>query len=291
MATIDLMPAKTLKVAAVQMMFAPAIEANIRQIEDALTSLKRRQVDVALFPECCTTGYNCNFGKIKPSDIEPAIDRLQALAAKNCINLLIGTPLFRRRKLQNCLLVVDRKGRVEHCYAKCQLTSADRRYFTPGNHIALFKIDGITCTSIICHERRYPELVRLAAMAGAQVVFHPNAGLDTLAVSKTKRNGNDGIAVRAFENAIHYVFANSVGPQGKGKWSAGDSKIVDAAGKRLRLANNESSEIITAEISVAQASRKYAQDSLRYPRFLVPRWRSLVAEVKARAASEGSYSH
>ena len=60
----------------------------------------------------------------------------------------------------------------------------------------------------------------------AQIVFHPNAGLDRLAVSRAKRGGRDGIAVRAFENQVFYVFANSVGPQGSGLWSAGDSKIV-----------------------------------------------------------------
>ena len=70
--------------------------------------------------------------------------------------------------------------------------------FAPGDSLALFPIDGIPCTAIICHERRYPELVRLPVMLGAQIVFHPNAGLDAWAVSKSKRGGRDGIAVRAF---------------------------------------------------------------------------------------------
>ena len=281
------MPARTLKVAAVQMKFAPTIDANLHQIAKAIKTLKRRRVDVALFPECCTTGYNFEFGSLKPADTAGINETLQSLARDSGINLLIGTPLFRRRKLQNCLLVIDRRGRFEHCYAKCQLTPADRQHFTPGNHIALFKIAGITCTSIICHERRYPELVRLAAMAGAQMLFHPNAGLDTLAVSKTKRNGNDGIAIRAFENAIHYIFANSVGPQGQGKWSAGDSKIVDAAGKRLRLANNRSSEIITADLDLDQATRKYAEESRQHPAFLKGSWKEMISELKRRAKIEG----
>ena len=75
-------------------------------------------------------------------------------------------------------------------------------------------------------------------MAGAQIVFHPNAGMDALPVSRAKRHGRDGIPVRAFENAVYYVFANSVGPQGDGKWSAGDSKIVAPDGSFLQLADN-----------------------------------------------------
>src|SRR6185369_2243064 len=123
--------------------------------------------------------------------------------------------------------------------------------------LALFRIDGIPCTAIICHERRYPELVRLPVMMGAQILFHPNAGLDALAVSKAKRGGRDGIAARAFENQIYYVFANSVGPQGKGRWSAGDSKIVAPNSSVLALANNRSETVIRATIETKQAGRKY----------------------------------
>lgn len=278
-----------MKVAAVQMKFAPTLDGNLKQIQTAVRSLKRRKVDTALFPECCTTGYSFDFKKLLPVNINPVIEQIQGLARENQINLLIGTALFRKRKLQNCLLVIDRKGRIEHCYAKCQLTHADRRIFTPGNHIALFKIDGITCTSVICHERRYPELVRLAAMAGAKILFHPNAGLDALAVSKSKRGGKDGIAVRAFENAIHYVFANSVGPQGGGKWSAGDSKIVDATGKTVSLADNKNEQIVTANLDLSQATGKYAQESMEHPKFLTSTWKEAVRKLRQQAEKLGRY--
>jgi predicted amidohydrolase len=180
-------------------------------------------------------------------------------------------------------VVFDRRGRVVHCYAKCQLTERDRQFFTPGNSIALFKLDGVLCTAIICHERRYPELVRLGVMAGARIVFHPNAGLDSLAVSRGKRGGRDGIAVRAFENAVFYVFANSVGPQGDGLWSAGDSKIVAPDSRVLALASNHAEEILVTDLDLAQATGKYAADSLAHPRFLSASWRRMVRQVRAQA--------
>src|SRR6185503_15340079 len=99
-----------------------------------------------------------------------------------------------------------------------------------------------------------PELVRLATMAGARILFHPNAGLDSLAVSRAKRGGRDGIAVRAFENAIFYVFANSIGSQGGGRWSAGDSKIVAPDGHVLRLADNRTEAIIVADLDLRMAT-------------------------------------
>ncbi|KAF0177971.1 MAG: nitrilase/cyanide hydratase and apolipoprotein N-acyltransferase [Limisphaerales bacterium] len=272
-----------MRAAAVQLKFAATVEGNLAKVEAALAQAARRKVDTVLFPECATTGYNRDFAKLSWPEVQAALKRIGALAAKHGVNVLLGSPVFRRGHWQNCLVVFDRRGRVVHCYAKCQLTERDREFFTPGNSVALFKLDGILCTAIICHERRYPELVRLGVMAGARIAFHPNAGLDPLAVSRHKRGGRDGIAVRAFENAVFYVFANSVGPQGDGLWSAGDSKIVAPNSRVLALADNRSETVITADLDLAQATGKYAADSRAHPRFLAADWRRIVKLVCRQA--------
>lgn len=278
-----------LRVAAVQMKFASSIAENLAKIELAVGRAARRGADAVLFPECATTGYACDFTSLPAPEIAAALDVVAGLAARWEINILVGSTVYRgvEGKLQNCLVVFDRRGRPVHCYAKCQLVDSDRRVFTPGNAVALFEIDGVCATAVICHERRYPELVRLAVMAGAQILFHPNAGMDALKVSRRKRGGRDGIPVRAFENAIYYVFANSVGPQGGGKWSAGDSKIVAPDGRVLRLSDNENEAILVADLDLSLATRKYALDSLEHPRFLSAHWRNLVSQVRRQAQSEG----
>jgi len=271
------------------MKFAPTVSGNLSKIEVAVRASARRGVDVVLFPECAITGYACDFSKLKRAAIHDALSRVSALAAHCRVNVLVGSPIFRGAALQNCLVVFDPRGRVSHCYAKCQLTESDRRVFTPGNAIALFDLEGVRATAIICHERRYPELVRLAVMAGARILFHPNAGLDPLAVSRRKRGGRDGIAVRAFENAIYYVFANSVGPQGDGKWSAGDSKIVAPDGRCLRLADNQSESVLVADLDLEKATRKYALESIGSPRFLAASWRKMVALVRRQARRNSKF--
>jgi predicted amidohydrolase len=276
-----------LRVAAVQMKFAPTIAGNLAKIERAIREASRRRVDAVLFPECAITGYACDFGALQPEHVAAALEAVAGMAGQCRINVLVGSAVFRGRQLQNCLVVFDRQGRAVHCYAKCQLADSDRRFFVPGNAVALFEIDGVCATAVICHERRYPELVRLAVMAGAQILFHPNAGMDRLSVSRRKRGGRDGIAVRAFENAIYYVFANSVGPQGEGKWSAGDSKIVAPEGRVLRLADNENEALLAADLDLSLATRKYALDSLEHPRFLSPHWQKLVRRVRRQAKAEG----
>ncbi len=272
-----------LRVAAVQMKFAPSVAGNLVKIESALASLRRQRPDAVLFPECATTGYGFEFKKLARPELTAAVDCLKSLALRFKVNLLVGSPMFHRGRLQNCLLVIDRRGQLVHRYAKCQLTPADRKAFAPGNDIALFKLDGVCCTAIICHERRYPELVRLAVMAGARILFHPNAGMDSLSVSRKKRAGRDGIAVRAFENQIYYVFANSVGRQAGGNWSAGDSKIVGTDGQVLRLADNRSEQTLVANLDLSKATGKYALESMEQPKFLSPIWRKMVREIIRRS--------
>ncbi|MCI0538632.1 MAG: carbon-nitrogen hydrolase family protein [Verrucomicrobiales bacterium] len=266
-----------MKVAAVQMKFRPTIRENVERIVERIYATARAGVDAILFPECAVTGYRRDFQGTDPAAVEEACRAVARAAQRAHCYVLIGSPTIHKGKWFNSLLVFNRQGREVFRYAKIHLTESDARFFTPGNSLAFFRIDGACATAIICHERRYPELVRLPVMMGAQIVFHPNAGLDALEVSKAKRRGRDGIAARAFENQVYYVFANSVGPQGNGLWSAGDSKIVAPDSRLLALANNRDESVIQAELDLAQAGRKYAREALAQPVFLRRAWKQMLA--------------
>ncbi len=274
---------RTLRVAAVQMRFAATIDENLARIDQLARQAARRRADAVLFPECAVTGYAYDFPSLQRAHVQDALQAIGEMAARVRLNLLVGSPVFRRRKLYNCLVVFNREGKITYCYAKNHLTPSDEAFFHPGNAIALFEIDGVWATAVICHERRYPELVRVAVMAGAQVLFHPNAGMDSLAVSRKKRHGRDGIAARAFENAIYYVFANSVGPQGCGQWSAGDSKIVAPDENILALADNRQQTVIAANLDLDKATGRYAHRGARRPAFLAAHWKAMVRSVRQRA--------
>jgi predicted amidohydrolase len=269
-----------LAVAVAQMKFRAAIGENVSWIIDVIHSAAKARAEVILFPECAVTGYNCDFAKVSRSEIDPALQAIASEARAARCYVLVGSPTFSGRKRFNSLVAFDPRGRKVFCYSKIHLTARDTRFFTPGNTLALFHVAGVRCTAIICHERRYPELVRLPVMLGAQVVFHPNAGLDSLPVSKQKWHGRDGITVRAFENEIYYLFANSVGPQGDGQWSAGDSKIVAPDSRVLALANNRDETILQAELDLSLAGRKYAREALQRPAFLRRPWLEMLAACR-----------
>ncbi len=277
-------PVRTsLRIAVAQMRFQPTLDENQRQIEATIRRAARLGADVVLFPECATTGYNCDFQSITRARLHGMLRELGSATAEAHVHVLLGTPWFAGRKPFNSLVHFNRKGQAVYRYDKCHLTARDRATFSPGRHLALFDIDGIPSTALICHERRYPELVRLPVMAGARIIFHPNAGLDPLSVSRRKRGGRDGIAARAFENAVPYVFANSVGPQGDGLWSAGDSKILAADASVLRLAGNSRAELLVSDIDLTHATAVYALEGITTPRFLAPLWREMIRRVRREA--------
>jgi predicted amidohydrolase len=257
---------------------------NVELISRLIAQASRTGCDVVLFPECALTGYNVDFRKLARAEIENGLNAVADAARAARCHVLIGSPTLARGRRFNSLLVFDRQGRETFRYHKIHLTTRDAKLFSPGNSIAFFLIEGVPCTAMICHERRFPELVRLPVMMGAQIIFHPNAGLDALAVSKVKRGGRDGIAVRAFENQVFYVFANSVGPQGNGLWSAGDSKIVAPDSKVLALANNCDELLIQARLELSQAGRNYAREALLRPRFLRSHWKTLLAACRRQLA-------
>src|SRR5688572_12281760 len=274
--------AKTLRIAAVQMKFRRTIPENVEVISRFIAPAARQNIDAVLFPECALTGYNVDFRRFGRDEIENGLKAVADAARTHRCNVLLGSPTFVRGRRFNSLIVLDRRGRETFRYHKIHLTPRDAQFFTPGNSVAFFRVDGVPCTAIICHERRYPELVRLPVMMGAQVLFHPNAGLDALAVSKAKRGGHDGIALRAFENQIFYVFANSVGPQGDNLWSAGDSKIVAPDSRVLALANNSDEMLVQASINLSLAGRKYAREALLRPAFLRSHWKAMLAVCRGQ---------
>ena len=150
-----------LVVAAAQMKFRDSVAGNLSHITATIAAAARQGADVILFPECAVTGYHGDFGRISRVDIEAALKVVAHTARATQCHVLVGSPTFSGGKRFNSLVVFDRRGRKVFSYSKIHLTAHDARVFAPGNQFAVFRLDGVCCTAIICHERRFPELVRL----------------------------------------------------------------------------------------------------------------------------------
>src|SRR5262249_47562440 len=82
---------------------------------------------------------------------------------------VVGMPVRDGGKLYNSAVVIDSSGRVRERYHKVQLAGA---WPDPGDHLSVFRVKGVPCSIIVCHDERYPELVRLPVLAGARLIFY-----------------------------------------------------------------------------------------------------------------------
>lgn len=111
----------------------------------------------------------------------PTTERFQALAKE--LGMVVVLPIYEEEHtgvLYNTAVVIDADGSIAGKYRKHHIPHVDRFwekfYFRPGNtgwpvfDTAVGKV-GVT----ICYDRHFPEGWRNLGLAGAEIVFNPNA--------------------------------------------------------------------------------------------------------------------
>ena len=76
-------------------------------------------------------------------------------------------------KVYNTACVFDRAGNCVAEYDKTHLFTpmGEHAYFTPGDHLCRFRLDGHDCGLVICYDIRFPELTRTLAVQGMDMLF------------------------------------------------------------------------------------------------------------------------
>ena len=160
----------------------------------------------------------------------------------------------------------------------------EQTYCRGGDKLALFEIDGVPCTLVICRDGRHPELYRLPAMAGAQILFHPSCSSDESRRSSGNGRRDAPSSRPGPTTGIFHCVANTIGQSPDGKQaSSGQSFIREPAGLPLAEAGYYREEMITAVLDLARADRGYALGSLDAPLFLRAHWQRMIKDVRARA--------
>jgi predicted amidohydrolase len=174
---------------------------------------------------------------------------------------------------------------VVYEYAKVHMAGRDEKaHGRGGDKLALFEIDGVPSTLVICRDGRHPELYRIPAMAGAKVLFHPSCSSDEVEAVAWKRISGRAQQPAGPTTGIFHCVANTVGQSPDGRQtSSGQSFIREPSGLPLAEAGCYQEEMITAVLDLDRADRGYALDSLDAPPFLRSRWEAMIADVKARA--------
>ena len=276
----------TLQVSCVQLHWARSLEYNLRRTLEFIPRAAAEGSRVVLFPEATLTGYYFpDVVRLDPAAIERALDRTRAAAAEAGLWVIVGTLRPTADRWLNLAHVISPRGDIVHEYAKVHLAGRDeQKYCRGGDKLSLFEIDGLRCTLVICRDGRHPELYRLPAMLGAQVLFHPSCSSDEVEAVVWKRTSGRAQQPVGPNSRMFHCVANTIGQSPDGKQtSSGQSFIREPGGLPLAEAGPYREEMITAVLDLGRADRGYALASLQDPPFLRRHWRAMVKDVESRA--------
>lgn len=246
----------TLRVAACQILTYPDVEKSTKKVLNWIETAAKNSVDVIAFPEACLCGYAGNeyWKTAKPADFEKAEGIVIEASKRLNIAVVLGTVHWESNKIYNDLLVIDKGGLVRGRYSKTHLAES---WPVPGKILPVYKIAGVKSCFIICHDVRYPELVRLPAVAGAQICYFCSHESGLKHEHKLSAYRAMPIA-RATENSIFCVMTNAPAEPQTLRGSHGNSKIIHPDGNVLVEAGYFQERLVTANIKVSDASRRIA---------------------------------
>ena len=213
-------------------------EDNFRKAEALIEAAMAEHPDVLVLPEMWNTGFfpKENLKALCDRDGYRVKTEIGALAKKFSVNIVAGSVAdLRDGKVYNTAYVFDRNGQCVASYDKTHLFSpmGEDRYFTPGDRLCRFTLDGINCGLVICYDIRFPELSRSLAVEGIDVLF---------LVSQWPRQRISHLqtlsAARAIENQIFLVCCNSCGTA-ENTVFGGNSAIIDPLGNTLAQASEQ----------------------------------------------------
>jgi len=247
------------KVAACQM--DPRLTKNSKNLAKMVSMTRRAAADGAeliVFPECALPGYVFNsldearpFMETIPG---PATQTMARLANELGVHIVFGLLETAADGCFNAAVLIGPSGVIGK-YRKNHLPFLGiDRYVNHGN--GPFRVYKTPIGNIglhICYDCGFPESARAMALLGADILVLPT--------NFPTRGSGESIMVehvvntRAFENKVHFIECDRVGIERDARFE-GHSKIVNAWGATLTQASGDKEEIITAELSLADARQK-----------------------------------
>ncbi len=279
----------TLQVSCVQMHWARPLEENLPTTLRYIRAAAECGSRVVVFPEANLTSYYFPYViELEPQRVHDALDSTCRAAREHGIWVIAGTIRKTTDRHLNLAHVISPEGCITHEYAKVQMAGRDeKRYCRGGDKLSLFEIDGVACTLVICRDGRHPELYRIPAMAGAQILFQPSCSSDEIEAVCWKRISGRAQQPVGPNSKIFHCVANTIGQSPDGKQtSSGASFIREPNGIPLAEAGSYQEEMITAVLDLERADRSYIRDSMEHPAFLRKYWEAMLEDVKQRAGSK-----
>ena len=199
--------------------------------------LFRSQDELDLLAESVTAGYTAT--------------EMRKLAKQRNLNIVFGMAEKQGRKCYNTAVLVTPSGKT-FAYRKIHLFDREKLFFSPGDKsYAVHRVEGARIGMMVCFDWVFPEVARVLALEGAQIICHP--------ASLVLPFCQDAMRTRSIENRVYTVTANRIGGEKRGNVSisfTGNSQIVDPKGNVLAQAGDRSESLKIVEIEPKEADNK-----------------------------------
>ncbi|HEY7719492.1 MAG TPA: carbon-nitrogen hydrolase family protein [Pedococcus sp.] len=229
-------------VAAVQVapVAGPLSPEVVRKNLDHCVDVTRRCVEatgaeLVVLPETASTGFTPDCSPEELWDLVsevpgPVTEPLQHLARDLGVLLCVGTYErgAERGVVHNSSVLIGRSGEVLGVYRKTHPFWSEHvatgGWVTPGDTVTVCDTDLGRIGMIVCFDGDYPELSRIQAVQGAEVILRPSALLRSADIWELTSRA------RAYDNHVFVVGANATGVDAAGVLYFGNSHIVTPIG-------------------------------------------------------------
>ncbi len=240
--------------ACVQISISPNdVQANVNKgVSWLRRAVNEYEAELVVFPETVTTGYETN---LSAEDLWDLVDEAPGKITANIqstareMGVYVVWPSYRRGKnrgeVYNSAILIAPDGEIAGVYDKTHPAPWERRdgggWVEVGDCADVFETELGSLGMIICYDGDFPELSRLLAVKGAEVIIRASAlqrSFDIWYITN---------AARAYDNHVYLVASNLVGPDARGNYGFGHSMIVNPIAWRLAQARG-TEEIIAARL-------------------------------------------
>jgi len=230
------------------------VEANI---EEALKLVRSVDADLVVLPELFNTGYAFlsreevrQFAEEIPNGETCRILVEESGRLKKAI--VAGLAERAGDAVYNTAILVS-KGRFIGSYRKLHLFYREKVLFNKGDsEPKVFTVDGVKVGMLICFDWLFPEVWRVLALNGADIIAHPS---NLVLPNYCQR----AMLTRSFENHIYTITANRVGEEKRGALHlkyTGRSQIVSPKMEVLASASEDQVECRAVQVNLELARNK-----------------------------------
>jgi predicted amidohydrolase len=239
---------REVKVSAVQMASGQAIydkdqkDLNIEKIIDHLQK-EASNSDLIVFPELSVGGYiplrgyvpelKSKFWEISEDASNSFIlKRIQDITHEHhCISIVgFSERSIVKYETYNSAALFE-SGKAMRVSRKLHIPTEENHYFTPGSNIEVYDTSVGKLGIAICYDFMFPEVTRVMALKGAEIIVIISNVLDTA----NFRDMSHAVPIaRAIENQAHVIFCNGCATYKTGKREMrllGETKIINSLGQ------------------------------------------------------------